>query len=208
MIKISFSGFSGSGKTSLMAEVKKILSLKSRVETIEELKGKNPFDSDKKSCFVSQFFFISTQINEENRKALAPLDYLLCDQSVLDQWIYWNHYLANKELNSQLEEKNSLLKALYQFWIKTYNLIFLIRMDLNELEKRDIANEIRITDVEQIKRIEELYKKSIQEDNLKVIEIWNNSTIDESAHEIIREISEYTEREKEKEQLQETDSGV
>ncbi|NIM14910.1 MAG: AAA family ATPase [Candidatus Aminicenantes bacterium] len=210
MIKISFSGFSGSGKTSLMTEVKKILSLKSRVETIEELKGKNPFDSDKKSCFVSQFFFVSTQINEENRKALAPLDYLLCDQSVLDQWIYWNRYLADKEMTSQLEEKNNLLKALYQFWIKTYDLIFLIRMDLNELEKRDIANEIRITDVEHIKKIEELYKKSIQEDNLKVIEIWNNNTIDESALEIIREISEYTEREreKEKEQLQETDAGV
>ncbi len=208
MIKISFSGFSGSGKTSLMAEVKKILSLKSRVETIEELKGKNPFDSDKKSCFVSQFFFISTQINEENRKALAPLDYLLCDQSVLDQWIYWNSYLSQKEMIPQLEEKNNLLKSLYQFWIKTYDLIFLIRMDLNELEKRDIANEIRITDVEYIKKIEELYKKAIQEDNLKVIEIWNNNTIDESALEIIKEISEYTEREKEKEQLQETDAGV
>jgi deoxyadenosine/deoxycytidine kinase len=208
MIKISFSGFSGSGKTSLMAEVKKILSLKSRVETIEELKGKNPFDNDKKSCFVSQFFFISTQINEENRKALAPLDYLLCDQSVLDQWIYWTSYLSKKEMIPQLEEKNNLLKALYQFWIKTYDLIFLIRMDLNELEKRELANEIRITDVEYIKKIEELYKKSIQEGNLKVIEIWNNNTIDESALEIIREISEYTEREKEKEQLQETDAGV
>jgi hypothetical protein len=83
-------------------------------------------------------------------------------------------------------------------------------MDLNELEKRELANEIRITDVEYIKKIEELYKTSIQEDNLKVIEIWNNNTIDESAHEIIREISEFTEREreKEKEQLQESDAGV
>jgi deoxyadenosine/deoxycytidine kinase len=199
MIKISFSGFSGSGKTSLMTEVKKILSLKSRVEAIEEIKGKNPFDSDKKSCFVSQFFIISTQINEENRKALAPLDYLLCDQSVLDQWVYWNSYISDKEMTPQMEEKNNLLKDLYRLWIKTYDLIFLIRMDLNELEKREITNEIRIADLEHIREIEELYQESIREDGLKVIEIWNNNTIDESAHEIIRVISEYTERDKEKE---------
>ena len=199
MIKISFSGFSGSGKTSLMTEVKKILSLKSRVEAIEEIKGKNPFDSDKKSCFVSQFFIISTQINEENRKALAPLDYLLCDQSVLDQWVYWNSYISDKEMTPQMEEKNNLLKDLYRLWIKTYDLIFLIRMDLNELEKREITNEIRIADLEHIREIEELYQESIREDGLKVIEIWNNNTIDESAHEIIRVISEYSERDKEKE---------
>jgi len=199
MIKISFSGFSGSGKTSLMTEVKKILSLKSRVEAIEEIKGKNPFDSDKKSCFVSQFFIISTQINEENRKALAPLDYLLCDQSVLDQWVYWNSYISDKEMTPQMEEKNNLLKDLYRLWIKTYDLIFLIRMDLNELEKREITNEIRIADLEHIREIEGLYQESIREDGLKVIEIWNNNTIDESAHEIIRVISEYTERDKEKE---------
>ena len=115
-----------------MAEVKKILSLKSRVESIDEVKGKNPFDSDKKSSFISQFFLVSTQINEENIKAMTGSDYLLCDQSVLDQWVDWNAYISGKELDPQLQEKHTVLKDLYHFWIKTYDMIFLIRMDLRK----------------------------------------------------------------------------
>jgi deoxyadenosine/deoxycytidine kinase len=213
MIKISFSGFTGSGKTSLMAEVKKILSLKTRVESIDEIKGKNPFDSDKTSSFISQFFLVSTQINEENVKAMTGSDYLLCDQSVLDQWVTWNAYISGREMDPQLQEKHTVLKDLYHFWIKTYDMIFLIRMDLNELEKREFNNEIRIADLEHIKKIDELYRVAIETDQLKVAEIWNNTTIDESAHEIIKQISDFKEqqagdaedREREEEKKEETE---
>ena len=198
MIKISFSGFSGSGKTSLMAEVKKILSLKSRVESIDEVKGKNPYDSDKQSSFISQFFLVSTQINEENIKAMTGPDYLLCDQSVLDQWVDWKAYISGKEMDPQLQEKHTVLKDLYHFWIKTYHMIFLIRMDLNELEKREFHNEIRIADLDHVKKIAELYKRTIEIDQLKVVEIWNNTTIDEGAHEIIKHIAEFKEQQEEK----------
>jgi deoxyadenosine/deoxycytidine kinase len=191
MIKISFSGFSGSGKTSLLTEVKKILSLKSKVEAADEVKHKNPFDDDQKSSFVSQFFYFSTQVNEENIKALTGADYLLCDQSLLDQWIYWNHLIRDKEMTPQLQEKHDIFHHLFHFWVKTYDLIFLIRMDLKELEKREFSNELKIADLDNVKRIEEVYKETVQDDNLKIIEIWNNNTIDESAHEIIKHISEY-----------------
>jgi len=203
MTKISFSGFSGSGKTSLLAEVKKILSLKFKVESIDEIKGKNPFDSEKKS-FISQFFIMSSQINEENIKAMTGSDYLLCDQSVLDHWVNWNSYLSDQEMSPQLEEKHKLITDLYRFWIKNYDLIFLIRMDFKELEKREFNNEIRIADIEHIKKIDELYKEAIETDQLKVIEIWNNNTIDESAHEIIKSISQHRELEEE-DQEEETD---
>ncbi len=195
MIKISFSGFSGSGKTSILAEVKKILSLKYKVESIDEVEGKNPFDCDKKSCFTTQFFLMSTQINEENIKAMTGADYLLCDQSVLDQWVKWNSYIAGKEMTPQLKEKHTVLKELFHLWIKTYDLVFLIRMDLNRLEKRDSNNQIGITDVDRIKQIDELYKSIIHQDEIKVIETWNNATIDESAHNIIKFISESREKE-------------
>lgn len=200
MTKISFSGFSGSGKTSLLAEVKKILSLKSKVDSIDEIKGKNPFDSDQKSSFISQFFLISTQINEENIKSMTGADYFLCDQSVLDQWVNWNSYISDKEMTPQLEQKYNVLKDLYRLWIQTYDLIFLIRMDLNELEKREFNNEIRIADIEHVKKIDALYKTTIDEDKLNVIEIWNNTTIDESAHKIIQFITDFKEKEEEKEE--------
>lgn len=207
MIKISFSGFSGSGKTSLLAEVKKILSLKYKVESIEETKGKNPFDSDKKS-FVGHFYVMSSQINEENIKTMTCSDFLLCDQSILDQWIQWKNFIADHEMTPQLQEKHQLLKNLYHHWIKSYHLIFYIRLDLNQLEQRELNEELRITDLECIKKIDELYQTTINEDRLKVIEIWNNTSIDESAHEIIKHISEYKEKElessKEKEKTEET----
>jgi len=208
MIKISFSGFSGSGKTSLLTEVKKILSLKSKVESIDEIKGKNPFDSDQKSSFISNFFLVSTQINEENIKSMTGADYLLCDQSVLDQWVNWNSYISDKEMTPQLEQKHNVLKDLYNIWIQTYDLVFLIRMDLNEFEKREFNNEIRIADIEHVKQIDALYKTTIDTDNLKVIEIWNNTTVDESAHKIIQSITDFKEKEEEKEEEQENEQEV
>ena len=43
MHKIAFSGIPGSGKTSILAEVKKMLSLKSRVEDVPDLQAEQPF---------------------------------------------------------------------------------------------------------------------------------------------------------------------
>jgi len=193
MIKIAFSGISGSGKTSLLSEVKKILALKYKVGSIDEINGRNPFDNDKRATFVSQFFYISTQINEENIHAIPPTDFLLCDRSVLDQWIYWRRYIADKELTPLLEEKNKIMESLYRFWIKSYDLIFFIRMDLKELENREYNSEFRTAEPEYIKKTEELFLDTIETDNLEVVEIWNNTSIDESAHKIIKTISEFKE---------------
>ncbi len=193
MIKIAFSGISGSGKTSLLSEVKKILSLKYKVSSIDEINGRNPFDNDKRSTFVSQFFYVSTQINEENIHSISPSDFLLCDRSVLDQWIYWKRYISDKELTPLLEEKNKILENLYHFWVKSYDLIFFIRMDLKELDGREYNSEFRTADPDYIKGTEELFLEAIEEDGLDVVEIWNNTTIDESAHKIIKTISEFKE---------------
>ncbi len=191
MFKLSFSGFPGSGKTSLLCEVKKILLLKYKVESLDEITRKNPFDEDQKSGFDSQLFYITTQINEENIKKNMTLDYLLCDRSILDQWIYWKSYIADKEMSPQLEERHNILKCLYRFWIKTYDVLFLIRGDLKEMEKRECNTEFRRIDPEYTQKMEEIFLKTIKEDELKMIEIWNNSTIDEAAHQILKHISEY-----------------
>lgn len=191
MVKISFSGISGSGKTSLQNEVRKILSLKYRVASVDEINARNPYDADKKSSFVSQFFCISNQMNEENIQAMSPVDYLLCDRSVFDQWVYWKNYLMNKELTSFLEEKNKLMEHLYRFWIKTYNLIFLIRLDEQYLDSREFNKEFRKVDRDYISKMEKLYLDIAGDDQLKMVEIWNNKSVDESAHEIIETISDF-----------------
>jgi thymidylate kinase len=94
-------------------------------------------------------------------------------------------------MSPQLEERHNLLKNIYRFWVKTYDLLFLIRGDLKEMEKRESNNELRRSDIKHTKKVEEIFLKTIKEDELRVIEIWNNSTIDEAAHQILKHLSEY-----------------
>jgi len=190
MIKIAFSGSLGSGRTSLMTEGKKILSLKYDADAVEDMTQKNPFDTDKKSSFISQFFYVTNQINEENVRSMASPDILLCDGCVLDSWIGWMKYIEDLEGSPQLEEKNQLLRSLYRFWIKTYDLIFFIRVDPQELEKRKEQESLALPDMDYLKELESLYLNTITEDGLDVIEIWNNTSVDEGAHHIIKHISE------------------
>lgn len=191
MLKISFSGCPGAGKTSLLNEGKKILSLKEQVESLEDLSKKNPFDTGMKLSFIRQFYTLTNQINEENLKALTSPDLLLCDTSILDQWIHWKWYISDAEQNNHSEEKNQLLQHLYHFWIKTYDIIFIIRVDPKILEKREDTEKFELPKEDYLKEIESFYQQIIKEDNLKVIEIWNNNSVDESAHDIIKHISEF-----------------
>ena len=191
MIKLSFSGALDSGKTSLLIEAKKILSLKYSVASLEDMSQKNPFDTDKKSSFISQFFYITHQINEENVKSMSSPDILLCDASVLDIWIGWKKYIGDIEKSNAIEEKNQLIQSIYRFWIKTYDFIFFLRVDGKELEKRKEQDKLVLPEMEYLKEMETLYLDTIAKDNLNVIEIWNNSSIDEGAHSIIEHISEH-----------------
>ncbi len=189
MNKISMSGVYGGGKTSLLTEVKKILSLKYKITSVNDINSKNPFDDEIRSSFISHFFFMTTQINEENIELQKNYDLLFSDRSILDHWVLWKSSLQNMEMNEKLEEKNELLKNIYKFWIESYDLAFLVRVDLKEFEKREQNSEFRVRNIDYIKQTEDLFMKTVKEDNLKVIEIWNNSTIDESAHKVIQAIS-------------------
>jgi deoxyadenosine/deoxycytidine kinase len=188
MHKIAFSGIQGSGKTAILSEVKKILSLKSRVEDVPDLRLSSPFDFDQKTGFVSQFFFISNQINEENIRSLNQPDYLLCDCSILDHWLKWKKFLAEKKTDGQSEEKNRLLDTLYRFWIPTYAVIFRIRVDGKELEKRLPKGGLRVHEPGHSQAIDTLYGQIIQADQIQALDIWNHQSVDESAQEVLKKI--------------------
>jgi deoxyadenosine/deoxycytidine kinase len=190
MHKIAFSGIPGSGKTSILAEVKKLLSLKFRVEEVPDLKLNSPFDFDQKAGFVSQFFFISNQINEENIRSLARPDFLLCDGSLLDQWLEWQRCLAEKQSNGQMAEKNALLENLYRFWIPTYAATFRIRVDVKILKKRVPKTGLREYPLDLCPQLDELYSQIIQLDRLRATDIWNHQSVDESAHEVMKQITD------------------
>ncbi|MCX6555463.1 MAG: hypothetical protein NTZ12_10730 [Candidatus Aminicenantes bacterium] len=190
MHKIAFSGIPGSGKTSILTEVKKILSLKSRVEDVPDLRLSSPFDFDQKACFISQFFFITNQINEENIHSLNQPDYLLCDCSLLDHWVKWKNFLAEKKANSQMEENRRLLETLYRFWIDSYALLFRVRIDAKELEKRIPKSGLRDHEHAHSGPMDKLYGQIILADQIHAFDIWNHQSIDESAQEVLKRITD------------------
>jgi deoxyadenosine/deoxycytidine kinase len=190
MHKIAFSGIHGSGKTSILAEVKKVLSLKFRIEDVPDLGLSSRFDFDRKADFVSQFFFISNQINEENIRSLNQPDFLLCDCSILDHWIPCQKFLGEKKTRGRAEEKNGLLKRLYQFWIPTYTVIFRIRVDGKELEKRLPKNEWPKKETEPPSSLDALYGQIVLADQIHALDVWNHKSIDESAQDVLKKIGE------------------
>ena len=189
MHKIAFSGIPGSGKTSICAEVKKLLSLKFRVEEVPDLRLNSPFDFDQKAGFVSQFYFISNQINEENMRSLAHPDFLLCDGSLLDQWLEWQRFLAEKKSIVQLAEKSALMENLFRFWMPTYAMTFRIRLDANILEKRAPKTGLREYPLERCPQLDELYDRIIEQSRIQASDIWNHQSVDESAQEVMKQLA-------------------
>jgi deoxyadenosine/deoxycytidine kinase len=190
MHKFAFSGVPGSGKTSILAEVKKVLSFKYRVEEVPDLKLNSPFDFDQKSSFVSQFFFISNQINEENIHALPHPDFLLCDCSLLDKWLECQEFQAEKNGKSQTREKHELLERIFHFWIPTYTLTFRIRVDAKVLKKRITKVGLREYPLDRNQQLDELYGQTIQQERIKAFDIWNHQSVDESAQEVMMQIAD------------------
>lgn len=189
MHKIAFSGIPGSGKTSIWAEVKKLLSLKFRVEEVADLKLNSPFDFDQKAGFVSQFYFISNQINEENIRSLAHPDFLLCDGSLLDQWLEWQRFLTEKKSIAQLAEKSALMENLFRFWMPTYTKTFRIRLDAQILEKRAPKDGLREYPLERCPQLDELYDRIIKQNRIPASDIWNHQSVDESAQEVMKQLA-------------------
>jgi broad-specificity NMP kinase len=190
MHKLAFSGVPGSGKTSILAEVKKLLALKYRVEEVPDLRLNSPFDFDQKPGFVSQFYFITSQINEENIQAQDHPDFLLCDGSLLDHWLEWQRYLAAKPGNGQAGEKNTLLEGLYRFWMPTYTVIFRMRADAKVLKIRLSTAGLHEYPLDRSAQLDELYSQVIQQDRLQAFDVWNHQTIDESAQEVMTHITD------------------
>jgi len=190
MHKMAFSGVSGSGKTSILAEVKKLLALKYRVEEVPDLRQKSPFDFDQKPGFVSQFYFITSQINEENIRAQGHPDFLLCDGSLLDHWLEWQRSLAEKPGNGQTGEKNALLESLYRFWMPTYTVVFRMRADAKVLKKRLSTAGLREYPQDRSPLLEELYGRTMQQDHIQTFDVWNHQTIDESAQEVMTHMTD------------------
>ncbi len=190
MVKIAFSGIPVAGKTSILAEVKKILALRFHVDEVDDIAPTSPFDVDQKASFSAQFYFLTTQINEENIRAMNHPDILLCDRSILDQWVYWKKGVARKEANGKLDEKTEFLRTIYQFWVHSYSFIFHVRVDPKILISRGGQEHDLKLDLKEMQAMEEMFLDTIAGDRLKTIDIWNHQSVDESAQKVIDKLSD------------------
>lgn len=189
MHKIAFSGIPGSGKTSILAEVKKLLSLKFRVEDVPDSKLNSPFDFNQPAGFVSQFYFASNQINEENIRSLSRPDFLLSDGSILDHWLEWQRSLTEKKGETHVAEKNKLLESLFKFWMPTYAVTFRVRVDAKILKDRIPKAGLREYHPDRCQQLDELYGQVIQAGRIPAFDIWNHQTVDESAQEVMSQLA-------------------
>ena len=102
----------------------------------------------------------------------------------------WQKFLDEKNTRSQAEEKVTLLKNLYYFWIPSYTVIFRIRVDGTELEKRIPKGSLHTHDLDHSQPLDKLYDQVITADRLNTLDIWNHKSIDESAQEVLKKISD------------------
>jgi len=190
MHKIAFSGVPGSGKTSTLAEVKKLLSLKYRVEDVPDLKPNAPFDFDQKTGFVSQFYFITSQINEENLHAQDGPDFLLCDGALPDHWLEWCECLRQPDAPGRPAGGDALLAALARFWMPTYDVVFRLRADAAALKKRTPRAGMREYPLERGREDDERFTRLAREERIPSFDVWNHQTVDECAQDVMTRLAE------------------
>lgn len=190
MHKIAFSGVSGSGKSSTLAEAKKLLALKYRVAEVSDLKAGSPFDFDQKTGFVSQFYFLTGQINEENLRALERPDFLLCDGSFLDHWLEWLDCREAAGGDEPPPGGEPLMEALRHFWLPSYAVFFRLRADAAALKKRVPQAGMREYGPADPPRDEERYSLFVQREGLPSFDVWTHRSVDECAQEIMERLGE------------------
>lgn len=154
MIKVALIGAHGTGKTTicheLVSELKKRgLSAHYLVEIAREAR-KAGFKLNEGTTKESQEWILHTQMAKELEfGAAGDVDFLVCDRSVLDNYIY---YLAQFG-------KHELLDSVVDSWTKTYSFLFKVPINNSYLT----PDKVRSTDPVFQKKIDELIEKELKE---------------------------------------------
>jgi len=188
LIKISISGLPDSGKSVVAQEVKKILGMKREVEVIDAF-SQNPFDIKQKDDFMSHFFSITNQVNQENAKLTNNLDLLICDKSILDHYVFWKKKVNNEEESELNVKRDELIERIFDYWIDSYNIFFYIKRDFKEIiSNKYFENENDY--LEYLKDLDNLYKFVFESKKIQFNEIYNDKSIEECAQKIVEILNE------------------
>jgi len=170
-------------------EVGKIFGLKYRVAEVDDIRRKHPFDANPGDRFPLQFFLFSSQINQEHLEAQEHPEILLCDRSILDHWADWK-WQTQKIEKAHSTDEDQILASLYRFWVRKYDLLIWIRGEIKTLFDRFPRESFDLPSMEELRGIEEQFTRIIHTDELPILEVWNEHSLDECAQQIVRGISE------------------
>jgi len=154
--KIAFIGTHGTGKTTLAHELVVKLKKKGKhVEFLPEIVRECPFPVNEKATKKAQLWILFTQIIREFEKE-EKADFLVCDRSILDPYVYYVRKFGRLKFIEHLVKKH----------LKTYNLLIKVPMRENFL----INDNFRSVDKKFQKEIDELTDRFLKNMKIKYIE--------------------------------------
>lgn len=154
MIKIAIDGIHGSGKTTLVNNIKNYLeSINKNVYLVGEVARKYPY---KLGTIRAQRWIWEAHINEELKGYNSNCDVILCDRTLLSNLIYYKYIIKDQPINS-----DSVFDAFLNYtrqWMKTYTHISILDMNSEFI----VDDGFRITDIDKTIEINNLFIKYLK----------------------------------------------
>jgi GTPase SAR1 family protein len=160
MKKIAIVGPHGQGKTTFCFNLcDKLKKDGYNVELLQEQARFAPFGINEEMTIETSYWILTNQIRLELEASNRKLDYLICDRTPLDTFLYAEHFkLDNHYMNKSF-------RNLAEEWLQTYHKIFLlIRME--NIIKED---NVRSTDKSFVIAMKDLFKQNFPNHRAKAI---------------------------------------
>lgn len=159
MKKIAFIGAHGAGKTTLAYHTAAHLkTLGKNVDIVPERARFSPFGINENMEVRTSFWCVADQIKLEMEAEKRNLDYLICDRTTFDTFLYCDEMIIDK---NNLPLNYEVMKAMANDWLDTYDKIYRVNSELQLLDDK-----VRSTDQQFFENMQERFKKEfIKTDN-------------------------------------------
>lgn len=164
-MKIAIIGTHGTFKTTLTYFLAGVLKSRARtVGIVSEVASFCPYLKDGKGDLIAQTWILLTQAQKEREKQ-DIYEYVVCDRSVVDNFIYALDYCRTNNL-----EVPGWMELFVLHHLKSYNFLFKTPLNQSGL----INDGIRNTDLEWQRRIDDLLTYYLKEKNIPFYSLPSN----------------------------------
>jgi nicotinamide riboside kinase len=140
MFKILVTGAFSTGKTTLVHRLERDLFQRHTVTTLPDIARQASFPMNKNQDENATLWLLTKQVSNELEMLRRELDILICDRGVPDILAHHEEVRAR----SLPTARSDLLRPFLFEWCKTYDLTFLLKIDVNiptEVDQLRVAND-------------------------------------------------------------------